>query len=113
MPYLTRENIGAISPIVKTRRLADTSRRRMPDPMQKIRLSKSSLGPEEHEAASRVLNVGYLGMGEETHQFEQELAALIGGQREVVCVNTGTSALHLAVSCLDIGPADERLVPTI
>jgi dTDP-4-amino-4,6-dideoxygalactose transaminase len=81
--------------------------------MQKIRLSKSCLGPEEPEAVGRILAIGYLGMGEETRQFEQDLCNWIGGDRQIVCVNTGTSALHLALSCLDIGPGDEVLVPTI
>src|ERR1700675_4926216 len=81
--------------------------------MQKIRLSKCSLGPEESEAVTRALSSEFLGMGEETRLFEEELSLFIGGGRNVVCVNTGTSALHLALSCLDIGPGDEVIVPTI
>jgi len=78
-----------------------------------IRLSRSSVGAEEKEALARVIDGAYLGMGEEVRLFEAEIAALIGGGREVVCTSTGTAALHLAVSCLDIGSGDEVIVPTI
>lgn len=78
-----------------------------------IRLSRSSVGEEEKMALAGVIDAGYLGMGEEVRRFEEELAAFLGGGREVVCVNTGTAALHLAVAALDIGPGDEVLVPTI
>jgi dTDP-4-amino-4,6-dideoxygalactose transaminase len=45
--------------------------------------------------------------------FEQELATYLGTDRHVICVNTGTSALQLAVSSLGLGAGDEVLVPTI
>lgn len=78
-----------------------------------IRLSKSSVGVEEKEALARVIDGAYLGMGDEVRLFEEEIAAYVGGDRQVVCVSTGTAALHLSVLCLDIGPGDEVLVPTI
>jgi dTDP-4-amino-4,6-dideoxygalactose transaminase len=78
-----------------------------------IRLSKSSVGQEEKDALARVIENGYLGMGTEVAAFERELAAYIGGDRQVVCVTNGTAALHLAIAALDIGPGDEVLVPTI
>ncbi|MCS1408636.1 MAG: UDP-4-amino-4-deoxy-L-arabinose--oxoglutarate aminotransferase [Verrucomicrobia subdivision 3 bacterium] len=79
----------------------------------RIRLSRSSVGDEEKAALARVIDRGYLGMGPEVEAFEQELRSYIGFDREVVCVNTGTAALHLALQCLDIGPGDEVLVPSI
>jgi dTDP-4-amino-4,6-dideoxygalactose transaminase len=51
-------------------------------------------------------------MGTEVQAFEQELCAFLGGQREVVLVNTCTAALHLALQACDIGPGDEVLCPT-
>ncbi|MGK2226382.1 DegT/DnrJ/EryC1/StrS family aminotransferase [Devosia sp.] len=78
-----------------------------------IRLSRSVLGDEEKNAVMRVLDKGFLGMGSEVQAFEQELATFIGTDRPVHCVNTGTSALHLAVEALGIGPGDEVLVPSI
>lgn len=78
-----------------------------------MRLSKSSVGDEEKAALERVIDVAYLGMGEEVRLFEEELGSYLGGDRHVVCVSTGTAALHLPLSCLDIGPGDEVLVPSI
>jgi dTDP-4-amino-4,6-dideoxygalactose transaminase len=103
-------------PIVDIAEIALSSSQRLKrdtGTMEKIRLSKSSIGTEEKEAVSRVLDAEHLGMGEETRLFEEELRDFIGGNREVVSVNTGTSALHLALSCMGIGPGDEVLVPTI
>lgn len=78
-----------------------------------IRLSKSCIGEEEKNAVCAVLDRGFLGMGQEVKFFEEELRSFIGTDNEVICVNTGTAALHLALLCLDIGPGDEVLVPTI
>src|SRR5258708_27130178 len=44
--------------------------------------------------------------GPPTKDFEQEFAAYCGA-RHCVSLNSGTSALHLAMRCLDIGPGDE------
>lgn len=82
--------------------------------MNKIRLSKSSIGLEEKEAVVKVLDKEFLGMGEEVSLFEQRIAETIGVDSDcVVCVNTGTSALHIALAALDIGLGDEVLVPSI
>src|SRR5450759_1400654 len=37
----------------------------------------------------------------------------IGGNRQVICVNTGTAALQLAVQACGIGRGDDVLVPTL
>ncbi len=66
----------------------------------------------EFAAVARVMQSGYLGMGPETRAFEAELTAYLGGNRHVVCANTGTSALHLAVAALGLPPGAEVLVPT-
>jgi len=78
-----------------------------------IRLSKSVVGEQELAAVRRVIERGFLGMGQEVKEFEEELAAFIGGDRHVVCVNTGTSALHLSIQACGIGPGDEVIVPTL
>lgn len=78
-----------------------------------IRLSKSCVGEEEKSALARVIDAGYLGMGQEVQLFESELKAYMGTDLDIVCVSTGTAALHLALACLDIGSGDEVLVPSI
>lgn len=78
-----------------------------------MRLSRSLIGDREKEAVARVLDVGYLGLGRETVQFERELAGFLGGNISVACVSTGTAALQLALQASGIGPRDEVLVPAL
>ncbi|MGE9984211.1 DegT/DnrJ/EryC1/StrS family aminotransferase [Desulfovibrio sp. SGI.169] len=85
-----------------------------------LRLSRSIVGEAEARAVSRViLEDGYLGMGNETRLFEEELAAYLGvAPQQIVTTNTGTAALHLAVDAVAAqsrvtgGPA-EVLVPSL
>ena len=77
-----------------------------------IRLSQSCLG-RKIGAVTRVLQDGYLGMGQEVRFFEEELQNYISNEVEVVCVNTGTSALQLAVQACGIGAGDEIIVPSL
>ena len=81
--------------------------------MRKIRLSKSSIGDIEKQAVLKVLDEEYLGMGKNVMQFEIAIKEYLATDMEVVCVNTGTSALHLALAALDFNESDEILVPTI
>lgn len=76
-----------------------------------IRLSKSVIGEEEKKAVLNVLDREYLGMGQDVQLFEKNLSSFFG--RDAVCVNTGTSALHLALQSLGIGPGDEVLVQSM
>lgn len=79
-----------------------------------IRLSKSSISNVEKEAVSKVLDSEYLGMGASTQEFENEIARFLNiSESNVVCVNTGTSALHIALSALGIGIGDEVIVPSL
>ena len=78
-----------------------------------IKISQACLGVEEREAIDRVFADGYLGMGKEVMLFETELKAFIGNDVEVACVNTGTSALHLATQACGIGPGDEVIIPSL
>jgi dTDP-4-amino-4,6-dideoxygalactose transaminase len=78
-----------------------------------VRLSKSEVGAEEKAAIARVIDAGYLGMGAEVQAFEQEIRLALQTELEVICVATGTAALHLAVAELDIGPGDEVVIPSI
>ncbi len=79
-----------------------------------IRLAKSTVGPAEAQAVARVLlEDGYLGMGREVQAFEAELAEFLGVPKEqVICLNSGTAALHLAVEAVT-QPGDEVLVQSL
>jgi dTDP-4-amino-4,6-dideoxygalactose transaminase len=78
-----------------------------------IRLSRSCLGEEEKQAVSQVIEEGYLGMGQQVMLFEQELEAFFSHKVKVACVNTGTSALQLALQACTIGQGDEVIIPSI
>lgn len=79
----------------------------------KIRLSKSVVGNQEAEALRRViLEDGYLGMGKEVQLFEKKLQRFLGTDRQVICVNSGTAALHLAVMAI-VKPGEEVLVQSL
>lgn len=76
-----------------------------------IRLSRSCVGESEISAVSKVLYDGYLGMGSVVSEFEDQLVAFFN--RPVVCVSSGTAALHLALQAIGVGEGDEVLVPSI
>jgi len=79
----------------------------------KIRLSKSSISDLEKKAVLDVLDKEFLGMGEEVKLFEEEIKNYLQTDKEVVCVNTGTSALHLSCLALGLRDGDEVLVPSL
>ena len=76
-----------------------------------IRLSKSCIGRSEKEAVKNVLDREYLGMGEDVKEFERLLHEFFG--RPVVCVSSGTAALHLALQASGLTRGDQVLVPSI
>lgn len=79
----------------------------------KIRLSKSSISQAEKDAVLKVLDKEYLGMGEEVKLFEEKIKSYLKTNMDVVCVSTGTSALHLSLSALGLKHGDEVLVPSL
>jgi dTDP-4-amino-4,6-dideoxygalactose transaminase len=81
--------------------------------MEHVRRSRSVVGEREMAAVQRVMEIAYFAMGPEVQAFETELARFIGGEsREVMCVTTGTAALHLSLEACGIGPGDEVIVPS-
>ncbi len=58
-----------------------------------------------------VLASGGLAQGPQVAAFEREFSAIVG-DCECVAVNSGTSALHLALLALGVGPGDEVIVPS-
>ena len=73
--------------------------------------SATTLGDEEIEAAIRVLRSGHLSQGAEVAAFEEECAAAVG-RRYAVAVNSGTSALHLALGALGVVADEPVAVPS-
>lgn len=73
--------------------------------------SRPSLGAEEIETVTRVLSSGRLSQGAEVEAFEKECAETIG-RRYGVAVNSGTAALHLAISALGVGRDEPVAAPS-
>lgn len=76
-----------------------------------IKLSKSSISNLEKSNVQSVLSKEYLGIGEHVKEFEDNLSNFFG--RNVVCLNSGTAALHLALQAIGIKENDEVLVPSL
>ncbi len=76
-----------------------------------VRIARPMIGDEEREAVDRVLLSGSISQGPEVAAFEEEFAARVE-DRLCVAVNSGTSALHLALLAIGIGPGDEVIVPS-
>ena len=79
--------------------------------MKPIPLAKPIIGRTEIREVKKVLKSGNLAQGPYVRKFEEDFSAHMEG-RPCVAVNSGTSALHLALLSLGIGPGDEVIVPS-
>lgn len=80
-----------------------------------IPVSKPSIGAEELKAIEPIFKSGWLGMGSVVKEFEDAVAAFVGGEPQsyVIAVNTGTTAMHIALSALGVGAGDEVILPSL
>lgn len=77
----------------------------------RVRLARPMIDDEERAAVDRVLASGSISQGPEVAAFEEEFSKFVDG-RHCVAVNSGTSALHVMLLALGIGPGDEVIVPS-
>lgn len=70
------------------------------------------IGNEEILAVQEVLASGNLTQGIQVNEFEKEFSQVAVDGAHCIAVNSGTSALHLALLASGIGPGDEVLVPS-
>jgi dTDP-4-amino-4,6-dideoxygalactose transaminase len=75
-------------------------------PFLDLKAQYQSIKPEIDAAISRVLESSQFVLGEEVAGFEREFAKYCGAS-DCVAVNSGTSALHLALLAAGVGPGDE------
>jgi len=75
-------------------------------PFVDLKTQYGSIKDEINEAVMRTLDSGQFVLGSEVAAFEKEFAAFCG-TGHAVAVNSGTSALHLALLAAGIGPGDE------
>lgn len=77
----------------------------------RIPIAAPIVGAAEVEAVTRVLLSGGLAQGPEVLAFESEFSRTVGS-RPTAAVNSGTSALLLALLSLGVGQGDEVIVPS-
>src|SRR3954452_24871312 len=70
------------------------------------------LEAEEAVAVAEVVASGWVAQGPRTAEFERALAARVGA-RNGVAASSGTAALHLSLSTLDLDHHDEVVVPSL
>jgi dTDP-4-amino-4,6-dideoxygalactose transaminase len=75
-------------------------------PYLDLKAQYHGIKPEIDAAITGILESGQFVLGSEVASFEREFAAYCGSS-ECVALNSGTSALHLALLCAGIGPGDE------
>jgi dTDP-4-amino-4,6-dideoxygalactose transaminase len=75
-------------------------------PFLDLKAQLAAIKPEIQAAIAGVLESGQFVLGDEVSKFEQEMAAYVGAAHGVA-VNSGTSALHVALLALNVGPNDE------
>ena len=76
-----------------------------------IPIAKPIIGRDIRKAVNKVLRSGNLTQGPEVAAFEREFSQFVN-ERECVAVNSGTSALHLALLSLGISAGDEVIIPS-
>jgi len=75
-------------------------------------VSRPSIGSEELEEINKVFNTSWLGLGSTVFEFENAIKEFLKA-KNVIAVNTGTTALHITLDALGIADGDEIIVPSM
>ena len=81
-------------------------------PFLDLKAQYRSIRDEVLPALERVCESTGFAQGPATKSFEEEFATYCG-VKHCVSLNSGTSALHVAMLCLGVGPGDEVIVPAM
>ena len=76
-----------------------------------IPIAKPLLGNEEKKVVNEVIDSGMIAYGPKTKKFEQEFADYVG-VKHAIATPSGTTALHLGLVSLGVGPGDEVILPS-
>jgi dTDP-4-amino-4,6-dideoxygalactose transaminase len=76
----------------------------------RIPIAKPYLDRDEHSEILKTLESSWISMGPKCAEFESLLASYVG-MKHARAVNSGTSALHLALIACGVKPGDEVIAP--
>ena len=76
-----------------------------------INVFGSNVGPEEIAEVSESISKQWMGMGPKTKEFERRMAEKLGVHRFVL-VDSGSNALYMALSLLNLPKGSEVIVPS-
>lgn len=76
-----------------------------------LQIQRPSIGSEELKEVKKVFETGWLGMGKWVFEFENRIKEFLGA-KNVIAVNTGTTAIHLALDSLGLKRGDGVIVPS-
>jgi len=80
-------------------------------PLISLKGQQAEIGAEVKAAVARVLDSGTFILGPENKAFDAEFASAVGA-KYCLGVDSGTSALELALEAAGVGPGDEVIVPS-
>ena len=85
----------------------------MSQPSPRISLSAPDLGEAERRLLLETYDAGWVSsVGPMVERFEREFAASVG-LAHATALSSGTAALHLALSMLDLKPGDAVIAPSL
>ena len=78
--------------------------------LRNIPFSPPDMTEAEIEQVAEALRSGWITTGPKTKEFEK-LIALVCSTQKVVCLNSATAAMEMALRLIGVGPDDEVIVP--
>ena len=74
--------------------------------------NKPTIEEDDLNSVSAILNSQWIAPGKKVEEFEYNFAKYLSPDGYAIAVNSGTSALHLALLALDVKNRDEIILPT-